>query len=471
MINAFLAKLEKKIHCEMTRDPEILNFYSVDASSYSVRPSAIVFPRSEKDVSDILKMAARYKITVTPRGAGTGLAGGDLGSGIIIDMKNFNKIKFGRNFVDVGSGAMKGYIDLALKSRKRFLGPNPSIGPFCTIGGMISTNAAGSHSIKYGSTIDNLLQVRVALSDGRVIDLPREGRAIKEFLATANTKVGKYFPHISKNSCGYRIDKITSDSDAHKIIAGSEGTLGIIISARMRTMPIPKQTVLIVSSYQDLKHGVSDIPKIMNLGPSAVEIIDHNIASHIDLPLSKRKKCLLFIEFDDRAPAKEKKCKRILSGHIVESTRKNSQIARWWRYRNSALSYSLRSVTGSEKVFSIIEDAAVPVHRLPLLLDLIDHLKSKFPMRVIVYGHAGNGNLHVRPILKKKDGRLIKRIAREYFSGVISMGGTISGEHGDGLARSEFVRLQYGPKTYEVFKRLKRHFDPSNTLNPGKIVV
>ena len=464
-------ELARQTNCKISWDKEILDFYSVDASSYTVKPSAVAFPEKEKDIIKILRFASRHKIPVTPRGAGTGLTGSDLGRGIILDMRNFNKIRVGRGFVEAGSGTPKGEVDKALKKHGMFLGPNPSIGPFCTIGGMVGTNAAGSHSKKNGSVIDNLLGVRIVMSDGKVVNLPEHGGALKKFLLSANSEVSGYFPKVSKNSCGYRIDKIKSRSDVQKIFAGSEGTLGIIISAKLKTVPLPKQTALIVLSYDNLKHAAAEVPQILRIRPSAAEIVDHNIVSHIKAPNPRKTRCLLFVEFDDEVSKKVRECKRILSGKIVASTKASREIDAWWRYRNSALSYSLRSVTGGEMIFSFIEDATVPVHRLPLLLDLVQHLLERYPMRVIIYGHAGNGNLHIRPVIRKKHRRQVSKIAREFFLGVISIGGTISGEHGDGLARTKFVRLQYGAKTHSTVGKLKRLFDPVNTLNPGKNVA
>jgi glycolate oxidase len=464
-------KLAKAVACNISWDKHTLDLYSVDASSYIVRPAAIAFPKNEKDIIRILRFASRHKISVTPRGAGTGLVGGDLGTGIILDMKHFDKIKIGQGFVQTGGGVFKGELDHALRKHGRFFGPNPSIGPFCTIGGMIGTNASGSHSLKYGSTIDNLIQIRMVTSKGNIVTLPKKGRITKKILGLIRPQTQKRFPRVSKNSCGYRIDKVTSYSNVQKIMAGSEGTLGIITSAKLKTFFLPKQTVLIIIAYKTLKDAASDVPKILRLGPSAVEIIDHNIIQHITHKMPNGTKCLLFVEFDDKISKKRIKVQQISSGKTVLSTTRYNQIAQWWAYRNSALSYSLNSISKQEIVSTMIEDATVPVHRLPLLLDLVKYLTSRYPMRVIIYGHAGNGNLHIRPILKKKDKELIKKIALEFFSGVISIGGTITGEHGDGLARSDFVKLQYGSDTYSVFKRVKQFFDPTNTLNPGKKVI
>jgi glycolate oxidase len=145
-------------------------------------------------------------------------------------------------------------------------------------------------------------------------------------------------------------------------------------------------------------------------------------------------------------------------------------IKKLWSFRNSALSYSLKSIAKSETMPTIIEDAVVPVKRLPLLLKILYIISKKYHMKTIIYGHAGNGNLHIRPILKKSDKHIIMKIAIEFFSGVISIGGSITGEHGDGLARSEFVKLQYGNEVYPILEKIKKQFDPKNILNPGKII-
>ncbi len=465
------ARLAKKTNSEITWDYNTLNTYSRDASSYIVKPAAVAFPKNERELIKIIRFATQHKISVTPRGGGTGLVGGALGKGIVLDMRYFNKIKAGHGFVRVGSGVFKGELDRFLLKHRRFLGPNPSIGPFCTIGGMIGTNASGSHSLKYGSMVDNLIEIKILTSKGSLISLPKKRSVVKKILKIIDPEIRRQFPKVSKNSCGYRIEKIKTNSDVQKIIAGSEGTLGIIISAKLKTIPLPKQTVLIIVSYMTLKDAVSDVPNIIKLGPSAVEIIDHNIAARIATRLPRGTGCLLFIEFDENISKKKASVKRLLSGKIVASTSSTKQTSQWWTYRNSALSYTLRKISKQETVSTLIEDATVPVHRLPLLLDLIEYLTSKYPMKVIIYGHAGNGNLHIRPILKRKDKHLIRKIAKEFFSGVISIGGTITGEHGDGLARTEFVKLQYGNKTYSIFRKVKRFLDPTNTFNPGKIVV
>jgi FAD/FMN-containing dehydrogenase len=456
-------KLSKITKCIVLDDEYVRNFYSVDASSYTVKPQVVAFPRSESDVIKIIKFAKRYHIPVTPRGAGTGLVGSALGRGIILDMRNFDKIKLGVSHVEVGSGVFKGRLDKILKKQGRIIGPDPSIGPFCTIGGMIGTNASGIHSLKYGSIIDNVIQVRMIDSFGMVIKFPERYNGIIKKIQSGNDT----FPKVSKNSCGYRIDKVFSEKDLHKLIAGSEGTLGIITSAKLVTHPSPKNVLLYIIHYKTLSDAARDVPKILDLKPSAVELVDCNITKHIKIKMPSTG-CLLFVELDDTKDSEQ--IYKITSGKIIKTESNAVKIKNMWNFRNSALAYSLQSITKNETMPTLIEDAVVPVKRLSLLLEILNMICKKYNFKVIVYGHAGNGNLHMRPILKQKDLGTIKTIATEFFTAVISIGGSITGEHGDGLARSEFVKLQYDAKTYSIFKEIKKQFDPENILNPGKIV-
>ena len=462
-------RLSKIVNCQVSWDDYTRNFYSVDASSYTLKPSVVALPRNKIDIIKIIKFAKRYQIPVTARGGGTGLVGSALGRGIIIDMRNLDKIRLGNNYVNVDAGVFKGRLDKILKKQKRFISPNPSIGPFCTIGGMIGTNASGTHSLKYGSIIDNLMEIKMVNSSGNIEKLP-DSKHAKKIINMIPSEMHKSFPKVSKNSCGYRIDRIFSKNDLHKIIAGSEGTLGIIISAKIRTYEKPRNTLLYVIFYKTLSDAVKDVPRINELNPSAVEIVDSNIVKHIKIKIPLQTGCLLFVEFDDNIKQNKKYIHNIISGRIIRTELNTNKITELWNFRNSALAYSLRSISKNETMPTLIEDAVVPVRRLALLIKILEIISKKYDVRMIVYGHVGSGNLHIRPILKKKDMQIIRKIALEFFTEVIEIGGSISGEHGDGLARSEFVKIQYDVKVNSVFKNIKKHFDPKNILNPGKII-
>lgn len=228
--------------------------------------------------------------------------------------------------------------------------------------------------------------------------------------------------------------------------------------------------MLLVIQYKTLLEAVKDVPRITALKPSAVELVDDNIVKHIKIKIPFQTGCLLFVEFDDKIESNKKHIQNAALGKIIKTESNTNKIKELWSFRNSALAFSLKSITKNETMPTIIEDAVVPVRRLPLLLKILDIISKRYDLKMIVYGHAGNGNLHIRPILKRKDKHLIRKIASEFFSSVIEIGGSITGEHGDGLARSEFVKLQYSNEVYSVFKKIKKQFDPKNILNPGKII-
>ena len=467
-----VSDITKLVNCQVLSDKHSLNLYSVDASSYLVKPSVVVIPENEKEIISILKYASKNKIPVTIRGAGTGLVGSALGKGIILDLKNFDKMRVGKSIVEVGAGTFKGNLDRELEKKGRFFAPNPSIGPYCTIGGMVATNASGSHSLKYGSTIDNLLGIRIITASGDIVKLPSNSKFSNAVFRIIKSDLQKKFPRVSKNSCGYRFDAIKSMSDLHKIIAASEGTLGVITSVKLKTLPMPAKRMLVILSYENIRQAAIDSAKIVDLKPSALEIVDSNIAKHIKTKLAKNTNCLLFVEFDDELDKCKKNLNDIISNaQIVDTLTNEHEIKKWWYFRDSALSYSLRSITTKESMPTIIEDATVPVVKLVILVDIIEKISKKYKMKFVLYGHAGNGNLHVRPILKGKNKNEMRSIAIEFFSQVIAIGGSITGEHGDGLARSEFVRLQYDKDIYAIFKKIKNKFDPKNILNPDKIIT
>lgn len=455
-----------RIQGQVITDKEILNYYSVDSSFYKVKPKMVVIPKNVSDVAKCVKFANKAKLSVTARGGGTGLVGSALNTGIILDLKNLDKVRLGKNYVTVQSGITKGKLDQILAKHGKFFGPNPSVGPYCTMGGMIGTNASGTHSLKYGSTIDNLLEVTIVTGQGKLATLP-DRSSLARSIVTISKTTGKY-PDVSKNSCGYRLDRSTSLANTHKIIAASEGTLGIVVSAKLKIQNIPKAKTLLVLGYNTQKDALDECQKIILLGPSAVEYIDGYTMKNFRQKFPKNAKCLLFVEFDYNIVQSITKLKSVSSGKILYKI-ENDSIMQWWAYRNSALHYSLHNLLAGQTTSHIIEDATLPVEKLAQLIPIVSKLKKKFGAKFVMYGHAGNGNLHIRvAVCRRKN--IVNSIAKEFFAQIIRLGGTITGEHGDGIARTKFVKMQYGIKTYSTFLRLKRQFDPNYILNPDKIV-
>ena len=464
-------KLSKIISGEIFTQKEVLEQYSVDSSSYQIMPKAIIIPKNLADVKKIVRFSSRNKIPITPRGGGTGLVGSALGNGIILDLKNFDFIKIYKDAVTVGPGVKKGQLDKILKKHGKMIGPNPSVGPYCSIGGMIGTNASGSRSLKYGATIDNLIQITAITSSGNLIKFPSQNKLIKKILTiTKNTDLQK-FPNVTKNSSGYRLDLIKKISDTQKIFAASEGTLGIIVSAKLKIFQIPKKRQLEIIQYTSENDAANDCMQILKTKPAALEFVDRTTLKNIDWVFEKNIACLLFVEYDDSISKHIKMLRTSLKNRKILEFKTKSDIERWWRYRDSALAYSLKKVGKNEKAPHIIEDATVPITNLPKLINIIRDLRKSTSGKIVVYGHAGNGNLHVRLISKIKSKTKIRKIAQKYFSDILSVGGSITGEHGDGLARSEFVKQQYSNSIYKNFKQIKKEMDPNGIFNPDKIIT
>ncbi len=461
--------LQKLISGDVLWEDEILKFYSVDASLYQIIPKVVVIPKTENDVISVVKFANKNKISVTVRGSGTGLVGSALNDGIIIDLKNFDSCKIQKNYVKIGPGVMKGSLDKELKIEKKFFATNPSIGPYCSLGGIIGNNASGSRSLKYGSTIDNIKEITFVDGRGKKITLPNDQKIGKKIIKCAKQININKFPKVSKNSCGYRLDCVNSLKDTHKILVGAEGTLGIILSAKLSLKNMPSKRILFVVEYQSVANAADNCLVIKNSGPSGLEFVDRATLENINFKFRKNTKCLLFVEYDSNLKDNEKKFKEFTTGKIVKKITTEKEIEEWWKYRDSALSYSLKSIKKEDRNPHIIEDAAVPLEKLGKLFLLIEKINKEFQTKTIMYGHAGNGNIHVRIISNRQKPKTLEKISKTYFDQVIELGGTITGEHGDGIARSEFIKKQYGHKNYKIFKELKGVFDPNKILNPGKI--
>lgn len=465
-----LDSLSKSISGQIHTEKEFLSYYSVDASSYQIRPRIVIFPKSVMDIQKIVKFAQKNNTSITTRGAGTGLVGSALNSGIILDMKYFNHITILKNQIIVGTGTTKGELDKKLTSRAKFFPPNPSIGPYCSVGGMIGNNASGSHTLKYGSVIDNIDKITFVDKDANVITLPDNKKYAKKILAIAKKIDKRKFPNVSKNSCGYRLDAIKTIKDTPKIIAGSEGTLGIVTSAKLKIKNTPKQKKLFIIEYTTEKNAAIECANILKTKPSALEFVDKKTLDNIDFKFSENARCLLFVEYDSKISQSEKRLAKSISGHIVKILKNKADLSKWWKYRDSALAYSLKTIPKSKKIPHLIEDAVVPINSLPKLFFTIQKINKMYQTESICYGHAGNANIHVRLVSSRRNLKILKNIADTYFSQIIRLGGSITGEHGDGLARTEFIKKQYGQKNHQAFRELKQFFDPRSLFNPGKII-
>ena len=459
--------LKNLVSGKVTAEKEFLDFYSLDSSAYSKRPRLIVFPKSTDDVKKTIRFAKKRKIPICARGGSTGLVGSSLTTGIILDMKNFNKIKLSKNHVTVGAGVSKGELDLILNHNKKFLGPNPSVGAFCKIGGMVANNSSGSRSLKYGSIIDNLLEVVLVDGNGNEIILPKN-KSISKKITKISHGTAKLYPNVTKNSAGYRLDTVT-EKNSQKIIAGSESTLGIIIQAKLKIFDVPKKRQLTVVGFNKLEDALYAVPYILRFKPSSLEFVDETVIKNIPHKFNKEIKCLLMIEFDSNISESQKNlCLLLHRFSIIFTSSKKSEIEKWWSYRNSALFFTLKNIPTNLLVPHVIEDVTVPPENLKYLVIFLKKITKKYRLKFVIYGHAGNGNLHIRLISNSKHN--LDKLHKDFFSFVVSLDGTISGEHGDGIARTKYLKLQYPAQLLQKFQDIKKQFDPIGILNPQNII-
>ncbi|MGB7557325.1 MAG: FAD-binding oxidoreductase [Nitrososphaeraceae archaeon] len=474
---------------EVLSDDWSRKIYSVDASHFILSPELIQKPLDDDDVRNICKFCYAKHISITARGAGTGLLGQSLSSGVVLDFTaNMNKIiDMGEDYVTVQPGLVKGILDNELEKKRKFFPADPASGNFCTIGGMVANNSSGPHSLGYGSTIDHVQEISITYSDGTsgtigpTVKRDEKISKMLEIISPSVDLIKRKYPKVSKNSCGYRLDAVLSNKAFHpqKVFVASEGTLGIMTSTRLKIFDMPLYRNLLVVGYQDLLIAMRSVPSILTFSPTALEMLDSSVVSS-DRKSFNDSGCLLFVEFsgDNRVDVEAKlyKCKSRVEGNgqVLHTAFDPISIRHIWESRKNALNNIMKFTVGSRRPVGLIEDTVV---RPDLLFEYSLYLKqlySEYNLDYVMYGHVGNGNLHTRPMVDIEESseiNLLEGLAKRVFKRVIDYGGTITGEHGDGLARSKYVQQVYGNRIYSLFKQIKHLFDPQLIMNPGKKVI
>jgi FAD/FMN-containing dehydrogenase len=508
--------LQEHLMGEVVTSPDARRHFATDASVLTLTPALIVYPRNENDVRKTARftwqLAERGRvIPITARGAGSDLGGAALGSGIILSfpahMHRILELDNKSGIVTVEPGANYSKVQQTLQTHERFLPPFPSSIEYSTIGGAVANNSSGEKSVKYGDTRDYVRGLRVVLANGEVIETSRlskrdlskklglatfEGeiyRAVDALLEENQETIEKMALGVTKNSAGYFLSDIKRKDgsfDLTPLIVGSQGTLGLVTEVTLETEAYPANPALIVAHFDDLEKAQSAVLELRDLPdmPSAIEMVDDRLLSVVDKLNPNQLKdviskpfprVVLLIEFDtisERVQKKlikktEKLLDRLGATHQTELDPLEQE--KLWKIRHASAAIVGHS-EGGLKALPIIEDGIVPPERFREYLEGLYALFERSHLQAAVWGHAGDAHLHIQPFLdlaQVGDRQKVFRLMDEYHALVISLGGSISGEHGEGRLRAPYLEKQYGPEAYAVFLKLKQIFDPYGTLNPG----
>ena len=518
-------QFRREIEGEVRFDTYSKVLYSTDASVWQIEPIGVVIPKHADDVAAIGRVAARNKVPILPRGGATSLSGQTVGHAVHIDFAKYmhQVLEFNaeEQWVLVQPGVVQDQLNNCLRPKGFQLGPDTSSSSRATLGGMTGNNSAGSHSIVYGKMIDHVLEVKTVLADGseatfgpvekaRLESLSRgeslENRLYRELLAlgAANKdEILARFPRIIRRVSGYNLDELVANNGSFgagyssqtgpfnmaKVLVGSEGTLAVVSEAKIRAVPLPKKKALLLVHFRSLHESVESVEEILQFEPAAVELMDEFILKQaFSKPefaaemgfVDRDANVLMAVEFfGDSATELQSKLDG-LKGHLerksigfsyvpVIDARRQSSI---WNTRKQALGL-LMSVMGDKKPIAFVEDPAVPIAKMPAFLRGFQEILETHDAHGGYYGHASVGCLHVRPMIDLKQASEVAKMGRildEVFALVKQYGGSMSGEHGDGIARGKYNKELFGPEIYQAFRQVKALFDPDNILNPGKVV-
>jgi glycolate oxidase len=446
-------KLSELLPGKISTDPEDILCYGFDASGLEGPPAAVVWAQDVLDVIAVMEYAYANNTPVIPRGAGTGMTGGAVPSKgtIILSMEKMNRIiEIDEENLTalVEPGVLNGRLQRELQRHNLFYPPDPASMNFCTIGGNVAENAGGARAVKYGVTKDYVLALEAVLPDGRLI---------KTGVKTA------------KGVVGY---------DLTDLLVGSEGTLAVITKIRLKVLPLPQEIITLMVFFHELEKVGSAVTQIMAAGiiPRTLEFLDRETIKAVEnyrpIGLPHDIDALLLVELDGAPSVITRDAEKIsdicarLGGDVTMAENETAREKLWEARR--AVSPALFHISPSK----INEDIVVPRNRLPEMLRILRGLSESTGIRVVNFGHAGDGNIHVNLMVDRsneKEYEKALKLVEDIFNAALELGGTISGEHGVGLTKKEYISLEIQPDELELMKKIKTVFDPKNILNPGKI--
>jgi FAD/FMN-containing dehydrogenase/Fe-S oxidoreductase len=519
-----LASLENNLEGDLKHDIVTRTIYATDASVYKELPEVVIRPKGINDLKKIIQFASENRIGITLRGGGTSLAGQVVSNNIIVDiskyMKRIIEINPDKKWVIVEPGVVLDELNLRLKEYGLFFGPETSTSNRCNIGGMVGNNSCGSHSVIYGSTRDHTIELKVILSDGseavfgpldkatfmKKCQLDNlEGniyRKINEILIDPvnreEIRSGYPDPGIPRRNTGYALDLLLDNEVFNEtsqikfnfcnLLAGSEGTLAIITAIKLNLVKLPPPDKALVCVHLTKRNDAFLTNLIaLKYKPSAVEMMDDKILELTENNLSQKRNrfflegkpaAIVIVEF---ATETSQETTRKIAAMIDELKSagygysfpviRGKDISRVWDLRKSGLGV-LTNMKGDAKPVSLIEDTAVDVRHMPEYIADFEKMLRKYGKEVVYHAHIGTGELHIRPVLNLKDRadtELFRTLGMETAQLVKKYHGSMSGEHGDGRLRGEFIPIILGEHNYNLLKEVKKSWDPLNLMNPGKI--
>ena len=532
--NSLESDLSAVVRGEVRFDDMTRGLYSTDASVYQIPPLGVVFPQDHADVVAAVRVAARHRVPILPRGGGTSLSGQSVARAVVLDLSRFMRrildLDLSRQLVRVEAGVVLQQLNSHLKPHRLQFGPDVSTASRAALGGMIGNNSAGSHSLIYGKTIDHVRSLKLVLADGSEMTcgpLTPDELAAKQALDTIEGRIYREFPRIVhehesdivaryprllRRVSGYNLDVFVprfAESlpqapgskkldqqfperrlfNLARLIVGAEGTLGIITEAELYAIPLPRERGVACLLFESVDTAVQSVTKILDCLPSAVELLDQNIVELSRENLQYQKyldfvegapAALLLVEFMGETPQHIEDGLLLLEQRLRDQAgllkliRATSaeQTDKIWRCREAGAPLLL-SIPGAKKPIAFVEDPAVEPSRLPDFTRRFRDILTRHGASGAYYGHASVGCLHLRPMINTKsavDLQRMKAISDDVVKLVQEFKGAMSGEHGDGLSRSYHNPALFGPRLFAAFQQIKELFDPHRLLNPGKVV-
>ncbi len=484
--------LKESIEGHVHFDSLTKKIYSVDASIFEMEPVGIIIPKNRQDIIAAVKIAKKHNVPIIPRGAATGITGGCIGKGLIIDtsthLQNILEINYDEEYAICEPGVVQDRLNEALDSRGYRLGPDTSTGNRATLGGMVANNSAGGRSLRYGKMVDHVEAVEIILASGEACEFSAGTKnplvdEVTRIRDSYRTEIEKRFPKIPRRVSGYNLDELIKPEPLNlaKLIVGSEGTLGIITKIKVKISKKPLLTGQCLLFFEDMIAGMKQVPEILTHSPLSLEMIDDKIINlGRESPTMRGKldwlpqdsKLIFVVEFD--APtldALQEKLRRLESKNTLSLTDPATlQNVRSLRKAGLGLLMSKRSYNNA---IAFLEDISVSPEQLaPFMEKFRSYLQEK-GKDAGIYGHAGSGCMHIRPYLdlrQPEEIALIKQMMLDISTLLLEHGGALSGEHGDGFIRSWLNKKMFGDKLYQAFVEVKNAFDPERRMNPGKIV-